>query len=127
MLKHLNELEALSLPKGKYAIFGSGPLAIRGIRESNDIDIIVKLELWQKLVEKYADKQVNEKLISIGNIEIYKSWKPWFENVNELIEQAEEINGLPFVKLDYVLQWKKEMGREKDLRDVELINKNLEK
>ena len=43
--KQLAELKKLNLPNDKYAVFGSGPLAIYGIRDSEDIDIIVKSEL----------------------------------------------------------------------------------
>ncbi|GAF93599.1 unnamed protein product, partial [marine sediment metagenome] len=52
-MKYLDELKRLDLPKDKYAIFGSGPLAIRGLRENRDLDIIVKPELWEKLVNEY--------------------------------------------------------------------------
>jgi hypothetical protein len=31
------------------------------------------------------------------------------------------------VKLEYVIQWKKLLGRGKDLEDIELIKKYLEK
>lgn len=51
--KQLAELKKLNLPKDKYAIFGSGPLAINGIRDSDDIDIIVKSEVWDELAKKY--------------------------------------------------------------------------
>ena len=30
---------ALGLPKGKFALFGSAPMGIRGIKECHDIDI----------------------------------------------------------------------------------------
>ena len=46
----LKKVKELNLPQNQYAIFGSGPLAIRGIRDSNDIDLIVKKKLWNKLM-----------------------------------------------------------------------------
>ena len=52
-MDHLNELKTLDFPQDKFAIFGSGPMAIRGIRESHDIDIIVKYDLWDELEHKY--------------------------------------------------------------------------
>lgn len=42
MLIFLDELKALNLPAGQYAIFGSRPLAVRNLRDANDIDLIVK-------------------------------------------------------------------------------------
>jgi len=42
-----------------------------------------------------------------------------------LIDGAEIIDGLPFVKLERVLAWKKLNTREKDLKDIEVIEKFL--
>jgi len=120
---NLNKLKKLNLPKDKFAIFGSGPLAVRGIRKSNDIDIIVKPELWKELKEKYKPK---DRVIKIGKIEIYKDWLPWIKNTNKLIDDADVIKGFRFVKLKYVLQWKKAFARKKDLEDIELIKKYLQ-
>ena len=49
----LKELAKLNLPKDKFVIFGSGPMAIRGIRNSEDLDILVKEDLWKELSNKY--------------------------------------------------------------------------
>lgn len=45
-MNFLDELQSLKLSTEKFAIFGSGPIAVRGIRESEDLDIIVKQDLW---------------------------------------------------------------------------------
>lgn len=121
--KLLIKLKELNLPKDKYAIFGSGPLAIHKIRDSQDIDIIVKPELWKELLKKYTPE--NEKLIKIGSIEIYKNWLPWFSNVNKLIDDAEIFNGIRFVQLKYLLIWKRAFGMEKDKQDVQLVESYL--
>lgn len=119
-MKYLDEFKKLNLPKDKFAIFGSGPLAIRNLRENKDIDIIVKQDLWIDLTKKY--EIINEKggLIRIGHIEIYKEWPP-FGNLNNLIDDADIINKFPFVKLKHVLRWKKFINREKDQKDIRLI------
>lgn len=70
-MKFEEELKKLNLPLGKYAIFGSGPLAIRGLRENNDIDIIVTDELWQNLTKKYKKFIVESNHIRIGHISIF--------------------------------------------------------
>jgi hypothetical protein len=121
----LDELRKLNLPSDQYAIFGSGPIAIRGIREGNDIDLIVKPQLWKKLLNKYPLK--NEKSIVIDKLEIFKDWSPWFNETNELVDNADIFDGIRFVKLKYVLLWKKKFAREKDLKDVILIEDYLKK
>ncbi len=115
------ELKKLNLPNNEYAVFGSGPLAIRGIRESKDIDIIVKLKLWNMLAKKYP---IKNKKISIGSIDItYEKLSPWSGNINNLIDNAEVIDGIRFLTLSDTIKWKKAYGREKDKRDIQLIEK----
>jgi len=61
--KLLQELKKLNLPNDQYAIYGSGPLAIRGLKEIHDLDVIVTDELYQELAKKYSEKEkgVNKK------------------------------------------------------------------
>lgn len=115
----LRELKKLGLPAEQYAIVGSGPLAVRGLRDAGDLDLIVKPGLWKNLCKRFPAE--NNKVIRIGKIEIFKNWEPWLENTDELIETAEIINGFPFVRLEFIAEWKKKMKREKDLKDLELI------
>ena len=115
----LKAVERLRLPKNQFAIFGSGHLSIRNLREANDIDLIVKEQLWNELSRNYS--VMGERLIKIGETEIYKDWKPWFDDVNLLIDSADIFNGYRFVKLEYLLKWKKEMNREKDKVDIKII------
>jgi len=125
----------LNLPIGEYAIFGSGPMGIRGIREMGDVDIIVTQKLWDYFINKsdWEQRQIdnldgmkNEKL----NIEIWKDW--WIGwNVEQMIKEAEIIGGLAFVNLEMMIEWKTLIAREKDLKDLELIknwqNKTMKK
>lgn len=120
---------SLNLPLGSYAVFGSGPLAARHIRECGDIDIIVTEDLFEELkndrhfeVKEYKTTEVlvNEK------IEIWKEWKPGLWDIKQLIDDADIIDGVPFVKITDVLRWKKLSGRDKDLEDIKLIEKYLE-
>lgn len=124
MLPFIEQLKALNLPQGSYAIFGSGPLAVRGIRDAKDLDIVVRKDVWDELAEKYPKNEKGNGL-QIGDIEAFDSWSPWFEDPNMLIDTAEIIDGLPFVRLEHVVSWKKAMGREKDLNDLQLIEKFL--
>jgi hypothetical protein len=68
----LEELKTLNLPKGTYAIFGSGPLAVRGLREARYLDIIVKDEIYKQLCLRYPDhiKTQPVNCIQIGHLEI---------------------------------------------------------
>ncbi|MFH1522197.1 MAG: tRNA pseudouridine(55) synthase TruB [Patescibacteria group bacterium] len=126
MLKYLEELKALNLPKGRYALFGSTPLAIRNIRSNHDIDIIVKKDLWPNLIKKYPKRIKKQPIcIKLDGIEIFKDWLNLSNKVEEMIDNAEIIDGLPFVKLNYLLEWKEYMDREKDKKDIKLVKKYL--
>ncbi len=127
--KQLNGLRKLNLPRDEFAICGSGPLAVREIRDSNDIDIVVKKKLWEQLAKKYPVHQSsnNRNFIQIRDIEMYEGWFPLLENTDKLIDTADIINGFRFVKLEYVMEWKKIMKREKDKKDIKLIEKYLKK
>lgn len=130
MLDYIDELKALKLPAGQYAIFGSGPLAVRDLRDAGDIDIIVTQEIWDKLAKKYPQtKKETVKgpvtSINIDHLEIYRDWLNLTSQIKEMIETAEIINDLPFVKLEHVIEWKKFMGRDKDKNDLRLIEEYL--
>jgi len=122
LMNYINELKDLNLPSGKYAIFGSGPLAVRGLRDNEDIDILVKQDLWKELIKNH--ECTNGKSIKIGHVDIFHDWPP-FEDSDSLIEDAEIIEELPFVKLNYVVRWKNTRKTEKDLSDLKLIEKFL--
>lgn len=127
-IKQLEELKKLNLPEDEYAIFGSGPMAIRGVRESNDIDVIALPELFEELVKKCGEEKIKRGLYSqrslqLGDIEIWEGWAPGEWNIEKLIKEADVFYGVRFIRLEEVLKWKKLMGREKDLRDVKMIEK----
>jgi len=84
----LDELDSFGLDKKDYAIFGSGPLAARGLIDPSDLDVIIR-------PSKY---EYNESPIVIGNIEFSDTW-PNFDNIDELIDESEMIDGYPYVKL----------------------------
>ena len=125
------KVKDLNFPIGKYALFGSAPMGIRGLKECSDIDLIFVEELWQKYKNepgweyKITENGVEHIESSDSNIEIWHDWRPWYQDITPFINSAEIIDGLPFVRLDHVLEWKKKFGREKDKKDIEIIEKFL--
>ncbi len=132
--KLLERVKSLNLPKGQYALFGSAPILVRGLRDAtHDIDIIVKKDVW----DEYAKKE-NWKVKSgpsgdnyLGwegeDIELWNSWRPGEWDIEKIINDAEIINGISYVRLETTLEWKKQNGREKDLKDAKLIEDHLSK
>lgn len=108
-------LRAFNLPVDEYLIIGSGALGIRNIRAIGDIDILVTPKLWEILAEQYGNTVVDgvERIVFPGGIVEAFRFAP--------LTQAEIIDGLPFESLENVLKFKSRMGREKDLKDIALI------
>ena len=132
-LLHFDELIKLNLPKNDFAIYGTAPLAIRGLKEKiNDIDIVVKKRLWDELILKYpvTIKDFGDEkraFITIGNIEICYSMVAFEEKSEEVINRADVISGYRFVNLEDTKFWKSYLSRDKDIKDIEKINEYLEK
>jgi len=125
----LRELDKLNLPKDKYAITSSGCLAVRGIREANDVDIIVTDDLWCKLIKSYKtikSQYDGEKITLSNNVEALGGFKNP-PTTDELITKADKIDGRRYVDLNWIIFFKVKWEREKDLRDINLIDKYLKK
>ena len=127
------DVKSINLPKGSYALFGSAPIIVRGLREaSHDIDIVVKDSLWNQYAKKteWTKRPIRDDYYlewEGHNIELWRSWGPGHWDINKIIEDAELVDDLPFVRLETVLAWKKRNGRPKDLKDVQLIQFYLSK
>ena len=92
---------------GSYIIAGSGPLAIRDLREDRDIDILVNASLWNELLLHYIPQGTKKNSIVLGEIEVWKDWMILTDRVEEMVENCDVIDDFPFMKLDYVLQTKR--------------------
>ena len=123
----LQQVRKLGLPTGSFAVFGSGPMAAAGLRDVNDLDLIVTPDLWADLAVKYpvSDLPDDGHLIEIGDIEIYDSWSPPMGDLTKLIEGANVIEGIRFVRLEVVERWKQKRNKEKDRNDLRLLEEHL--
>lgn len=123
--KLLQELRALNLPTDQYVIIGSGPLAIRNLREAQDLDILASDSLWNELSQKYpVIPQIPPDIekIQIGNIEFVGKGSSYLSSKDEIFKTADFIDGFPYLNLNLLKKFKLKMAREKDLKDVELID-----
>lgn len=126
MKKLLKKLKRLDLPNDKFAVYGSGPLGVRKIRKIKDLDLIVTKDLWEELSKRYPTKGSGDKLrIDLGEIEILA--KPIVYTAEELIREADVIDGVRYVKLKTLMSLKRKMGGEKHYKDIELIKNYLRK
>lgn len=124
--KYLEELAELNLPTESYLIFGSSVLAVRDIRENNDIDVLITKELWAKLSKtlpiNYDDPG---RPLQYKHISLFKDLR-YLDKQERVFQDKEIIDGIPYMSLEHLLEFKRNVGRAKDLEDVELIKKYLE-
>lgn len=121
MCVDFQELLKLNLPKGTYAVIGSGPMAIRGIRASQDIDVVVTKDVWHALLKKYTNQG---HAILIGKIE-FMFESATGEDLQFMLHDVDYFNGIAFANLENTLLRKRQKRREKDLIDIALIEKYL--
>jgi hypothetical protein len=118
----------LQLPPGDFAIFGSGPLIVRNIIPfRNDLDIICRGEAWE-LVQQTGQLQYlqdyDAHIVSMldGAIMFGTSWGIGRFDIDTLIDSADILKDLPFVRLQYVIEYKKIRGLPKDLLHIKAVS-----
>ena len=120
-------LETLNIPPSDAVVVGSGILAALNIRQSNDIDLMVSKETFQKVaaqghvVSQYEDGSGQ---LQIDDVELMYSWRG--RTIADYLLHTVEIDGVQFISLDDVIAWKREQNRPKDQKDIELITKYRE-
>jgi hypothetical protein len=134
---NLNEVirtvKSLQFPEGSYVVYGSGPLALHGIREVNDVDMLVTKELKATLKSSgwnEVNKGPNDTPATNGTVEAHDTWSfcEYSSTLDELLSRATVQDGVAFASLEDVLKWKlASPTSDKNLRDIESIKTKLSK
>lgn len=127
------EIEKLNIPKDEFVVLGSGILSALGIREAEDIDLLIKPELFEKLKNDgwyYEVIEIEGKprdMISKENTQAFKDfwWGKETLSPEEGIARSHKINDINFISLQTLLEYKKTATREKDVQDIILIEEYL--
>jgi hypothetical protein len=119
-------LRSLDLPRGDYAVFGSGPLIIRGIVEAtNDLDVISRGRAWEQALSRgnLVLLPDGDEIVSCfdGAVTVGRSWAYGDFDIDELINTADVIDGIPFVRLEHVVRYKEIAARQKDLTHLRVL------
>lgn len=135
-----DRVRKLNFPAGKYVVVAGGVLEAHGIREANDLDIVAEADFYDELwhgdwkaceceKHKYLVKKILVSLLWPEEVEIAPDYSvgEYSADPKKLLEGADIIDGLPFARLEEVLKWKKAARREKDIKDIELIDVYLAK
>ena len=126
-----DKVKALNLPLDQIIVIGSGILDQLGIRPASDIDLAASSDLMKKLSEESDDWSkkfgYNQRFYFVkddGSAEVWDGWDFDGQAVSydDLLDYAVKYDGVRFVDLEFLRKWKSWRGREKDVRDVELID-----
>lgn len=128
IVKAINQAK---LPKDQLIVVASGIMNALGIRESDDIDLVITPELYKRLKNTPGWKEIEKhgyNVLMNGPFEAGLSWDNDDEipNLDYLLKDAVYIKDVPFASLEKVRTWKEKMGREKDKKDLVLIDNYLD-
>lgn len=117
------QLSTLPFDRSEYWVITGGAMVLYGLREkTHDIDLGCTTKLADELqaagcaVQYKADG--TRHITYNKDVELLENW---------LFDKVEPVEGFPVISMQGLLQLKKQLGREKDLRDVALIEAALEK
>ena len=110
-------LAELQLDPAQYWVLAGGAMVMHGFREeTTDIDLGCTTDLADELQRRGVPEEElidgTRKLVLSHDIELFENW---------CYGQIIRINDIPVISIDGLLQMKRELGREKDLRDIQLI------
>lgn len=128
----IQKIKELNFPKDQYIVVGSGILDVLGIRKSDDIDIAVTKDLHQKLRQtgEWEEHERYDRIRVFLKKDVYEiipqlNWENYNTTTEEAISSALVIEDIPFMNLEELIKFKTALGREKDFKDIELINEYL--
>lgn len=115
----LERLRAWELPDGHYAVFGSGPLFIRGVIDDiHDLDVLTREPAWSAVLPRgqlLRHAEFGVEIVDAGEgVTFGRDWGIGEFDTDQLIETADKIDGLPFVRLEHVIAYKQIADRPKD-------------
>ncbi|MDP3741369.1 MAG: hypothetical protein Q8R08_03540 [bacterium] len=104
-------------------------MIIAGLREANDIDLLVSPEVYEKLRRagwQELHKGPHDHPLVHDVFEAHDNWdfSSYSPMLNHLLGSAIVVDDIPFAALEEVRKWKVASARPKDLADIKLIDMN---
>ena len=114
----IEKLKAFPYDPAEYWVITGGAMVLYGIRdESAESDLGGTAGLANRLEQEgylYKVTDDGNRWFKLGNdIEVFENW---------LFDTVDHVDGIPVISVQGLIEMKKDLGREKDLRDIALIN-----
>ena len=102
-------------------------MVLRGLKEkNNDLDVLVRDSLWNKLSVKYPNN-INGDYIDINGVSFTHTDKNFLGDIDEVIKNSDIIDGYHILSILETKRWKEKVGGEKHLADAKMIDEYLSK
>lgn len=135
MIMHGITQEERGKPMGDLDIFCTTSLWFHltnqvSFSETDDERLLLRKEQWNIVVPnprdktRRADPPILRRMLYGLNVDVFFNWRTRPKgnlDVNFLLNQAIFINDIPCVPMQHVYDWKCEVGRAKDQRDIEIL------
>lgn len=113
----IQRLEAMGLDKSQYWVITGGAMVLYGLREeTHDIDLGCTKKMADELERKGFPVSIlpdgTRKILCGPDVEVFENW---------LYGEVQRLNGIPVISLEGLVEMKKSLGRDKDYRDIRLI------
>lgn len=125
-------IEKLGFKAGTYALIGGAVLELHGIRKANDIDLVAIDTLCDQLEVdgwKKEEKEPGRFVLQRNGYDVFNNLCLdsvfYFRTAEDIVADADVIDGLYAQNLYDLMAFKKFLGRPKDLHDIELIREYL--
>jgi len=117
----LQVLSEFPYDRKEYWVITGGAMVLYGFREqTGDIDLGCSKSMADQLEADgflLRKTESGKRRFQFGkNIEIFEEW---------LLDSAVTVEGFQVISVKGLLEMKKELGREKDLKDIELIREHI--
>lgn len=121
-VSNVDRIRALHLSPDEYMVIGGAVLDFLGIRETNDVDLVVSKETYKRLSKNNWKEYIQDdgkKILSRSGYKIMLHWMG--KDLADLQKSSVEINGIPLMGLNDLVECKTQLGRKKDLKDIASI------
>jgi hypothetical protein len=127
---YVRDLLSLNLNVDDFAFIGSAPLFARSwIEDPGDVDIVARASAWASAAElgevtRVPDSEVRKLSLFDGKVEILDGWLPEYWSADEMIDGADIIYDLRFVRLEIIAKAKRLLSRPKDIKHLRIISEH---
>jgi sulfate permease, SulP family len=118
--------QRLKLPSTEYVVIGGGVLDALGIRETNDVDLVVSSKIYKQFRQKGWKEYIQDdgkKIISHNGYQLMQTYVG--RSLKDLKKNSFKHQGVPFMSLEDLTICKQKIGRKKDLDDIVQIEQYL--